>query len=325
MYLRAFVNYVVEIRFLARGVRRGTQVAPGAATMAGFARTVERVVLVVVFICAVAGNPNAEPGPDWLARLNLYRATALLPPVVEDPGLSGAVLEHARYMVAHGVVRHSQNRRDRWATPGGAAAAAASNLAGSIRPTEPDSWAVDLWMQAPFHALGILDPGLDHVGFGIHHAPNGRVQTAAGLDVINGRRTAPRSIAYPVLWPANGSSVPLATHTVEDPSPLTSCPGYRAPTGLPLIVQLGAGDLVPQVTASWIVEEGRLLEHCVFGEGTYRNRNAGQQRLARSILAARDAVVLIPREPLRPGSSYRAVVEVDGRLIDWTFAISGGM
>ena len=88
-------------------------------------------------------------------------------------------------------------------------------------------------------------------------------------------------------------------------------------------MQLGSGDLVPQVTASWIVEEGRLLEHCVFGEGTYRNRNAGQQRLARSILAARDAVVLIPREPLRPGSSYRAVVEVDGRLIDWTFAING--
>ena len=88
-------------------------------------------------------------------------------------------------------------------------------------------------------------------------------------------------------------------------------------------MQLGSGDLVPQVTASWIVEEGRLLEHCVFGEGTYRNRNAGQQRLARSILAARDAVVLIPRGPLRPGSSYRAVVEVDGRVIDWTFAVSG--
>ena len=206
------------------------------------ARTIERVVLTVFFICAAAGNPDAEPGPDWLERLNLYRATALLPPVVEDPGLSGAVLEHARYMVVHGVVRHTQNRRDTWATPGGAAAAAASNLAGSIRPTEPDSWAVDLWMQAPFHALGILDPALDHVGFGIHHARSGRVQTAAGLDVINGRSTAPRSIAYPVVWPANGSSVPLATHTVEDPSPLTSCPGYRAPTGLPLIVQLGSGE-----------------------------------------------------------------------------------
>jgi hypothetical protein len=284
-----------------------------------------RVLFVVVFICAVAGNPNAEPGPDWLNRLNLYRATALLPPLVEDPGLSGAVLEHARYMVVHGVVRHSQNRRDSWATPEGAAAAAVSNLAGSIRSTEPDSWAVDLWMQAPFHALGILDPALGHVGFGIHRARNGRIQTAAGLDVIRGRSAAPLSTAYPIVWPANGASVPLAAHTVEDPSPLTSCPGYRAPTGLPLIVQLGAGKLVPRVTGSWIVEGERLLEHCVFDEGTYRNRNAVQQRLGRGILAARDAIVLIPREPLRPGSSYRAVVEVDGRLIDWTFAISGAL
>ena len=274
-------------------------------------------------MCAAAAAPNAEPGVNWLDRLNLYRATALLPPVAEDPGLSDAVLEHARYMVVHGVVRHSQNRRDSWATPDGAAAAAVSNLAGSIRSTEPDAWAVDLWMQAPFHALGILDPALNHVGFGIHRAQNGRIQTAAGLDVIRGRSTAPPSIAYPIMWPANGASVPLATHTAEYPNPLASCPGYKAPTGLPVIVQLGPGDQSPLVTGSWIVEDDRPLEHCVFDESTYRNRDAVQQQLGRSILAARDAIVLIPRAPLRPGASYRAVVEVDGRVIDWTFAISG--
>jgi hypothetical protein len=287
--------------------------------------SIGRVLFVaIVFICA-GDNPNAEPGPGWLDRLNLYRAAALLPPVAEDPELSGAVFEHARYMVVHGVVRHSQNRRHSWATPDGAAAAAASNLAGSIRSTEPDSWAVDLWMQAPFHALRILDPALNHVGFGIHRAENGRVQTAAGLDVIRGRSAAAPPAAYPIVWPANGTSVPLATHTAEYPSPLTSCPGYKPPTGLPVIVQLGSGDRSPQVTGSWIVEGDRPLEHCVFDEGTYRNRNAAQQRLGRSILAAHDAVILIPREPLRPGSSYRAVVEVDGGLIDWTFAISAGL
>src|SRR5882672_10343107 len=58
-------------------------------------------------------------------------------------------------MVMHGVVRHSQNRRDSGATPEGAAAAAVSNLAGSIHPGEPDSWAVDVWMQAPFHASDV--------------------------------------------------------------------------------------------------------------------------------------------------------------------------
>jgi hypothetical protein len=235
--------------------------------------------------------------------------------------LSGAVLQHAHYMVLHGVVKHSQNRRAPGATPEGAAAAAVSNLAGSTRSSEQDSWAVDTWMQAPFHALGILDPALQQVGFGIDRARSGRIQTAAGLDVTRGRSTVPLSVSYPIVWPADGASVPLATHTAEYPSPLTSCPGYKAPTGLPLIVQLGPDAAPAHVTGSWITEGERLLEHCVFDEDTYRNRDGIQKTLARSILAARNAIVLIPREPLRSGSSYRAVIMVNGRQIDWTFAV----
>jgi len=276
-------------------------------------------VLLVVF--AAGPSPHADSGPGWLERLNRYRAAALLPPVVEDIALSGAVLQHARYMILHGIVKHSQKRHDSGATLEGAAAAAGSNLAGSIHSTEPDSWAVDTWMQAPFHALGILDPALQHVGFGIDHALSGRVQTAAGLDVTRGRSTVPLSVSYPIVWPADGASVPLATHTAEYPSPLTSCPGYKAPTGLPLIVQLGSGAAVPHVVASWFGEGERWLDHCLFDEGTYRNRDRVQQQLGRTILAARNAIVLVPREPLRSGSRYRAVVQVNGRQIDWTFTV----
>jgi len=86
----------------------------------------------------------------------------------------------------------------------------------------------------------------------------------------------------------------------------------------------GGAGVVPHVTGSWISEGGRLLAHCAFDEGTYRNRDAAGQRLARSILAARNAIILIPREPLRPGVSYRAVVEVNDRVIRWTFSISAG-
>lgn len=41
----------------------------------------------------------------------------------------------------------------------------------------------------------------------------------------------------------------------------------------------------------------------------------------RSILASRDAIVIIPREPLTFGSRYRVQVEADGRFIDWTFGV----
>jgi hypothetical protein len=274
------------------------------------------VGFVLLCVLAAAAAPHGESGTSWLDRVNFYRAMAALPPVAENPALSGAVLEHARYMVIHGVVKHSQTAGDSWATSGGAAAAAVSNLAGSSNPFEPDSWAVDIWMQAPFHALGILDPALQQVGFGIHRAPNGRIRTAAGLDVIRGRGTAPASMAYPVVWPSHGSRVPITTHVAEYPSPLTSCRGYEAPTGLPLIVQLGE---VPRVTGSWIADGRRELDHCIFDEGSYENRDAAQQRLGRSILASRHAIVLIPRKPLRPGARYRVVVEVNGRLVDWTF------
>lgn len=277
--------------------------------------------LVWLLVLAAASAPVAEPGASWLDRVNFYRASALLPPVVEDSALSGAVRQHALYMVAHGVVKHSQNRKDAWATAEGAAAGAVSNLAGSTRATEPESWAVDVWMQAPFHAIGILDPALREVGFSIERARSGRIQTAAGLDVIRGRSTEPPGAAYPIVWPADGASVPIAAHTSEYPSPLTSCPGYDAPTGLPLIVQLGSGQTVPHVVESWMLDGDAPLEHCVFDETTYRNRDSSQQRLGRRILASRNAIVLIPRAPLTWGSRYRAVIDVNGRLIDWTFSV----
>ncbi len=177
-------------------------------------------------------------------------------------------------------------------------------------------------MQAPFHALGILDPALQQVGFGIHRARDGRIQTAAGLDVVRGRGGVPAALSYPVVWPANGSTVPIAAHTGEYPDPLASCRGYERLAGLPVIVQLGSGGPAPRVTGSWFVDGPRLLEHCIFDEESYANRDGVQQRLGRSILRSRNAIVLIPRQPLKAGTRYRAVVEVNGRLIDWTFEVS---
>jgi len=278
--------------------------------------------LCLLWLCVAAGHPSAE-GDSWLERVNFYRSTASLPPVTENSVLSNAVLRHARYMVMHGVVSHTENMKEEWATPEGAAAAAASILAGSTRPMEPSSWAVDLWMQAPFHALGILDPSLQQVGFGmVHQSQSKLIQTAAGLDVIRGRHAdGLRKVPYPVVWPADGASVPLNEYVGERPDPLSSCAGYESPAGLPLIVQLGPGPMNPQLTFSRITENGRPLDHCVFDESTYRNRSAGDQRVGRMILGSRDAIVLIPREPLQAGMTYRATLVASGQTIDWSFSV----
>jgi hypothetical protein len=160
------------------------------------------------------------------------------------------------------------------------------------------------------------------VGFGIYRSADGKkIQTAAGLDIIRGRSSRPPEVAYPIVWPADGTTVPIGSHTTEYPSPLTSCPGYKAPVGLPLIVQVGAGADVPRVTHTAITDGTRWLHHCVFDESTYRNRDSEAQRLGRSILGSRDAIVLIPREPLTFGARYRVQVEVDGQQINWTFGV----
>jgi hypothetical protein len=289
-----------------------------------FKRTPLAVLISALLLSAGMVRPlhaDSLSSWTWLARVNFYRAMAMLPPVEEDPNLSVGPFEHARYMVHNDVIQHIERPMDAWATLAGAAAAAVSNLAGS-RQQEPDAWAIDNWMQAPFHAVGILDPALRDVGFGIFRASAGQMQTAAALDVVHGRiPEAARSARYPVLWPANGMTVPIGTHTSEWPNPLTSCAGYSAPAGLPIIVQLGSGSLVPVGTKSMIWLGKDRVEHCVFDETSYWNPNSADRQLGRSILAARDAIVIVPKYPLKSGATYRVHLESSGQTVDWSFRV----
>lgn len=276
--------------------------------------------VALICLCALVATPRADDKSSWLDRVNFYRATAGLPPVEEDRDLSGAVSEHARYMVRHDEIAHTQNRRRSLSTAAGAQAAAASVLVGSSRATESDTWAVDLWMQGPFHALGLLDPALKRVGFGIHRDGGGSIQTAAGLDVMRGR-TSMLQPTFPIVWPANGATVPIGTTTLEYPNPLASCYEYAAPAGLPVIVQLGSGGVTPHVTASWFMDGNRPVRHCIFDETNYHNKSKAEQQAARDILDSRDAIVLVPRAPLQFGRSYRVVIDTNGQRIDWTFRV----
>jgi Cysteine-rich secretory protein family len=263
--------------------------------------------------------PSSLPG--WLSYVNYYRATAGLPPVSEKPEWSAGDLLHARYMVRNDVIEHDEDPGNPWYTPEGRAAAQNSNLIISLEVQATDEWAIDGFMQAPFHALGIIDPRLLQVGYGSYREADGQFEMAAGLDVIRGMGAAAQTL-YPVFWPGNGVLVPLYSYWGEHPDPLSSCPGYSAPSGLPLILQLGAGTLTPVVSASSLTINGQSLEHCVFDETSYANGDLVQQNLGRNILNARDAVILIPRQPLTPGSTYSASITANGQIYAWSFSIS---
>jgi len=257
-----------------------------------------------------SGNCNASAAGGWLQAVNLYRAVAGLTPVAEDPALSDGDRKHAQYVVRNDELSHSEDPAKPGYTPEGAAAGSRSNVAAATSATLSETAPIDLWMRGPYHAIGILDPTLATVGFGIAHDDTGGIQSAAALDVLSGRSASNSTATYPILFPGDGSQVPIDRYDgTERPDPLAQCPGYAAPTGLPLIVQLADG-VTPTVTSSSFTRDGASVEHCVF---------AGSPG---DSLGNRRAVVLIGREVLRKGSTYQASITVGGQTITWSFALA---
>ena len=287
---------------------------------------------VAVYLPLVSKNTcgAAMPAPgDWLAYVNYYRALACLAGVAENAAYSDGDRKHAKYMVKEDFIGHTENAISPYYTPEGAAAAAASNVMVTSDVNATDNYAIDLWMRGPFHAVGIIDPKLQEVGFGSYREADGGWQMAAALNVISGLGSSPpASVTYPVMWPADGLTTNLRSYTgSESPDPLASCPGYTPPSGLPIILQLGAGNAVAfggpsPVTAFSFKQGAATLESCEFDENNYQNPDSNSQNLGRAVLSTRDAIVIVPRNPLTPGATYTVSVTANSQVYTWSFTVS---
>lgn len=291
------------------------------------------VALLTLFIGLVTATPSQPQGhyaaaapalrpPPWLQRVNAYRRLASLPPVRENTAWRDGLLKHARYMVKNDLIAHAEDPANRWFTPEGDQAARSSILMYHGDVTTSDLFAIDFWMQGPFHGIRIIDPALGQVEFAAYREADGGFQMAAALDVIRGLGPIPPAVTFPLAWPSGRTPVPLRSYTGgETPDPLSACPGYTSPSGLPLILQLGPGDLTPGVTGHSLRQGRRAVEHCVYDETSYRNPDPALQQLGRDVLDASDAIVLVPREPLIPGARYRVSITADGRTHVWSFRV----
>lgn len=284
-----------------------------------------------IFLPAVFKHPTGQLPPDiipppeeagWLAYVNYYRALAGLAPVYENTSWSDGGWLHSRYMVKNDYVSHYEDPQKPWYTREGDQAARTSNLMASSDSSNSDHYAIDLWMQAPFHAVGILDPQLSSVGFGSFREIDGGLQMGASLDIIRGLQASQAEMNFPIAWPGDGTTIPLSAYYTEYPDPLSSCPGYQAPSGLPVILQLGDGNITPSVTAYSIKVNGKSLEACIFDETNYQNPDPTARRLGRNILDARDAIVLVPRSPLSPGETYSISITANGQTYHWSFKVA---
>ncbi|MCL4560786.1 MAG: CAP domain-containing protein [Chloroflexi bacterium] len=261
-----------------------------------------------------------QADPSWLAYVNRYRGMANLSPVAEDKSLSNGDSLHAKYIVKNDILQHDEDPNNAWYTDQGLNAARTSNLVGDFTTSMSDEWAIDAWMQGPFHAVGILDPKLLKVGFGSYREADGGLEMGAAINVISGLGTIPPGISFPIEWPANNKTVNLLQLWLEIPNPLTSCPGYTTPAGLPIILMVGPGDATPVVEAHEFLLGSTQLESCAFSEYDYTNPDSNSQALGRSILNARDTVVLIPRKPLQMGQKYTVILTVSGVTYQWSFS-----
>jgi uncharacterized protein YkwD len=124
-----------------------------------------------------------------------------------------------------------------------------------------------------------------------------------------------------VVWPGNGSAVPLNRFAgVESPDPLTSCPGWTPRSGLPLLIHRSVPTEVVSATLTDGNRPGPKL--CVLTALTYVNPRALDQAQGRSLLQPGD-VILLPKTPLIAGHLYRVQVLLnDGEALDWRFAVS---
>lgn len=270
-----------------------------------------------------SASPTASSSPGAaVAYVNSLRALAGLPAVTENTALGQGLAAHALYMVKNNVIGHSESSALPFFSPEGDTAARNANLAVSTDVSQPDTFAIDGWITGPFHAAGILDTTMESTCFSSYAETKNGFRYGACLDVLRGLGSQPRS-TFPVVWPGNNTVVGLSSYGGnESPDPLTSTPGFTAPSGLPLYVLLGTGGVTPQVTASSLSSRGIGLTHAVFDETSYVNPDSGTQSLGRAVLASRDMVVIIPRDPLVRGETYSVSLTVSGQIISWTFAVA---
>jgi hypothetical protein len=251
--------------------------------------------------------------PPWLARLNYWRSTARLPSVTENPTWSSGDYLHALWMVKNNTIQHGETPGTPYYTPEGDLAGQKGNIAVQSSTNVTDDQFVDWWMGAPFHAMGMMDPRLQQSGFGSYREVKSGWEAAAALDVIRGNSFGSGPFPNPVFWPGNGMTVPLRTYSGNEfPDPLQACPGYSAPTGLPVFVELG-GNIPTTDGPNTFTANGVPVQHCVID-----STNAALS----PYLTARGGVIVIPLQPLQPGVVYVVSLTVNGLPYTWSFQVS---
>jgi hypothetical protein len=281
-----------------------------------------RLPVSLLGVLALAAVPSG-PSPDrphlqlaatpaatapWLNEFNAWRANTGTSALNENTPWSTGDVAHATYMVRSGLVTHYEDPANPYYTAAGDAAAKASNIFVSSSTGTSDVQAIDWWMGAPFHAMGMMDPRLATTGFGSYRdTAYSSWHMAAAVDVGDGMTAAGQ---YPVFFPGNGSTEPLTRYSGNEfPDPTVACPGA---TGLPLFVEVGGNVNTTAGPVHTLTANGTQLANCVIDStnATF----AGN-------LKWHGGVVVFPQQPLQSGVTYTVALTVNSVPYTWTFTV----
>lgn len=316
-------------------------------------RAMVRLVVAAVSMLMVGqvsligpGTAAAATPQTWLQLVNQVRTDAGLNPVTEDTQLEAGIQKHLtylaktpkKYFTGEYQNMHLENPQSPYWSKSGAYEGDHSDLAFG-EPT--DLAAIDAWLEAPFHAIGILRPALTGVGFARDPKTGD-----AGLDVttdLNGP-TADQPVTYP------GGSTTLTRFGGESPDPTQTCTAPRnasapnagggpatggqgetgwgttqqAPNpGLPLIALLPSAP-ASGLTATLTGPDGSTVSStgndlCVVDSDTFYTTDSVYGPTGQEILDGDHAVLLIPREPLVKGDYTVTISQPSQPDVTWQF------
>ncbi|MBP8210757.1 MAG: hypothetical protein KAY11_14420 [Ilumatobacteraceae bacterium] len=256
-------------------------------------------------------NPPFIPAAaDWLTTVNYYREMAGVAPVAEDTSMSPGAYNHSCYMLLNDIA-HDEVPGAPGYTAAGDTAGNNGNVAVSSATSVTQRSFVELWMTGPFHAIGMLRPNLQRVGYGqCENASTARWHSGATLDILRGLGQR-RSLSAPILFPGNGTVTNLTKFIAESPNPVQMCGWGTTGAGLPVIAMMPEG-FSANPTASMTGPSGPI-ETCVLS----RHNTTGS---AQSILQGDNAAVVMPRSPLTAGV-YTVSVTTSARSVNWSFTV----
>lgn len=260
-----------------------------------------------------ASNPSPPFIPtraDWLTSVNYFRSMAGVAPVVEDPALSPGAYNHSCYMLLNDIA-HDEIPGNPGYTAAGDASGNSSNVAVNSATGVSNRSFVELWMTGPFHAIGVLRPNLQRVGFGQCENPNtARWHSGATLDVLRGLGPQ-QAIASPILFPGDGTVTNLTQFIAESPNPVQLCGWGTSGAGLPVIAMMPE-NFSSNPSASMTGPNGPV-QTCVLS----RHNTSST---AQSILGGDNATIVLPRNPLTAGT-YTVTVTTSARTVTWSFTV----